>query len=153
MIIPLIKYGVSKVLEKPSEPVTLFDHQLKSLVADMFSTMYQNQGVGLAAPQVGILKQIAVIDISNQQVPEAKLVLINPRIIKKKGRMKVIEGCLSLPGRKDEIERAAEVLVEAFNEDGQLFSVWGKELLSQALQHEIDHLNGILYISYIKKIY
>ena len=149
MILPISKYGVSKIIEKPCEQVTLFDQELKVFVLSMFDTMYAAHGVGLAASQVGVLKRIAVIDISDNKEPQAKLVLINPVIKRQKGIMEVEEGCLSIPGRRDVIKRSAEVLVEAQDIDGQLFSIWGKDLLAQALQHEIDHLNGILYITHI----
>jgi peptide deformylase len=155
-LLPLVKLGVSKILEQASQNVTEFGfkdkkNQLDTLAENMFETMYNAKGVGLAAPQVGIMLRVAVIDISAGEDPDLKLVLVNPEIKERRGTMTVEEGCLSIPGRKETIERSAEVLVEAKNTKGEVFTVWGKGLLAQALQHEIDHLNGKLFLSYVKE--
>ncbi len=118
----------------------------------MFASMYDAQGIGLAAPQIGISKRLTVIDISFQKDPKQKLVLINPEIVDKKGKQVEDEGCLSLPEIRDRVVRAAEVKVRAQDGDGNPVEVEGKELLSRALQHEIDHLDGILFIFRLSRL-
>src|SRR5438067_4801771 len=108
MIYPIVKFG-NPVLEKPSEPVTVFDDELKKLVADMFESMYAAHGVGLAAPQIGISKRLAVVDITFKEDPEAKLVLANPEIIHTEGRHTQHEGCLSIPDFREPLTRARKV--------------------------------------------
>src|SRR5271168_1827708 len=108
MIYPIIKFG-NPVLEKPAEKVTVFDEELKKLVEDMFESMYAARGVGLAAPQVGISKRIAVIDVTFKEDPNAKLVLINPVIVSKEGRQRGSEGCLSIPEFREDVTRAKTV--------------------------------------------
>jgi peptide deformylase len=147
----IVKYGTSVLLEQAAQLVTDFGplSGLEDLIEDMFLTMYAASGVGLAATQLGVTSRVAVVDISAGEEPEARIVLINPEIKKRRGEMEVEEGCLSIPGRKEMTTRSAEVLVEAQNAKGELFTVWGKGLLSQALQHEIDHLNGILFLKHV----
>ena len=106
MIYPIVKFG-NPVLEKPAEKVTVFDEELKKLIDDMFESMYAARGVGLAAPQIGISRRIAVIDVTFKEDPEAKLVLINPEIIHKEGRHSQSEGCLSIPDFRENVSRAA----------------------------------------------
>src|SRR5437762_14101471 len=118
MIYPIVKFG-DPVLEKPAAPVTAFDEELKKLVADMFESMYEAHGVGLAAPQIGISKRLAVIDVSFKEDPNAKLVLINPEIIGREGRQTSKEGCLSLPDFHENVVRANIVTVRAQNVDGK----------------------------------
>ncbi len=145
MILKIVKYP-DPVLQQPGEPVTEFDNQLRKFVADMFETMYSNQGIGLAAQQVGIAKRITVIDLSVGKDPNQKLVLINPEIIFREGKQYEEEGCLSFPEIREKIQRAAKVRIRAQDEKGKWFEMDGEELLSRAFQHEIDHLDGMLFI-------
>lgn len=151
MIYPIVKFGDS-VLEKPAEKVTVFDEELKKLVDDMFESMYAARGVGLAAPQIGISRRIAVVDVTFKEDPNARLVLINPEIIQKQGRHSQSEGCLSIPDFRENVSRAQVVTVRAQDVNGNLFEKSGDDLLARALQHETDHLNGKLYISHISAI-
>jgi peptide deformylase len=151
MIYPIVKFG-DPVLEKVGEPVTAFDEDLKKLVEDMFESMYAARGVGLAAPQIGISKRLAVIDVSFKEDPGAKLVLANPQIIHKHGRQRGSEGCLSLPEFREDVSRAREVTVRAQNLRGEWYEKTGEELLARALLHETDHLDGKLYISHISAL-
>jgi peptide deformylase len=145
MILKIVKYP-EPVLSQPGEPVTEFNDELRRLVADMFETMYAAQGIGLAAPQVGVSKRITVIDLSMGKEPKDKLVLINPEIISSEGRLYEEEGCLSFPEIREKVQRAARVRIRAQNERGKWFEMDGEDLLSRAFQHEIDHLDGILFI-------
>jgi len=133
------------ILQRPTEKVTEFNEELRRLAADMFESMYKAVGIGLAAPQIGVGKRITVIDLSNQKNPEDKIVLVNPEIIHKEGKQVEEEGCLSLPDIRDKVSRAAKVKVKAQNLDGQPIELEGTELLARAFQHEIDHLDGILF--------
>ena len=151
MIYPIVLYG-NPVLESPAEPVTEFNEELKKLVEDMFESMYAAHGVGLAAPQIGIGKRLAVIDVTFKEDPAAKLVLVNPEIVHKEGRQRGTEGCLSLPEFREEVTRAKTVIVRAQDIDGKFFERTGEELLARALLHETDHLNGRLYISHISAL-
>ena len=151
MIYPIVKFGNS-VLEKPAERVTVFDETLKKLIDDMFESMYAARGVGLAAPQIGISRRIAVVDVTFKEDPEAKLVLINPEIIHKEGRHKQSEGCLSIPDFRENVNRAQVVTIRAQDLTGQVFEKTGDDLLARAFQHETDHLNGKLYISHISAL-
>jgi len=151
MIYPIVKYG-DPVLEKPSATVTNFDDELRQLVNDMFESMYDAHGVGLAAPQIGIGKRIAVIDVTFKEDPDAKIVLVNPEIIHVEGRITSNEGCLSIPEFREEVTRARRVTARAQNVKGETFEVTGEELLARALLHETDHLNGKLYISHISAL-
>jgi peptide deformylase len=145
MILTIRKYP-DPVLSQPGEPVTEFDTDLRKLVADMFETTYANQGIGLAAPQVGVSKRLTVIDLSMGKNPADKLVLINPEIISSEGRLYEEEGCLSFPEIREKIVRSAKVRIRAQDEHGKWFEMDGEELLSRCFQHEIDHLNGVLFI-------
>jgi len=151
MIYPIVKFG-NPVLEKKAEIVTVFDDQLNQLIDDMFESMYAARGVGLAAPQIGISRRIAVIDVTFKEDPKAKLVLINPEIIHTEGRFKQSEGCLSIPDFRENVTRPRAVTVRAQDEHGKIFELTGEELLARALQHETDHLNGKLYISHISAL-
>jgi peptide deformylase len=151
MIYPVVKFG-NPILEKPSADVTSFDDELKKLAEDMFESMYAARGVGLAAPQIGIAKRIAVIDVTFKEDPGAKLVLVNPVIINKAGRQRSSEGCLSIPDFREDVTRAKTVTVRAQDLSGQFFEHTGEELLARALLHETDHLNGKLYISHISAL-
>ena len=151
MIYPIVKYG-NPVLETPAQPVTQFDDELRKLVDDMFESMYAAHGVGLAAPQIGISQRITVIDITFKEDPEAKLVLINPVIVKTEGRQRSSEGCLSLPDFREEVTRPNLVTVRAQGLDGTWSEHSGEGLLARALLHETDHLNGKLYIGHISAL-
>ncbi len=145
MILKIVKYP-EPVLSQPGEPVTEFNADLRKLVDDMFETMYAGQGVGLAAPQVAVSKRLIVIDLSMGKRPEDKIVLINPEIISHEGRLYEEEGCLSLPEIREKVTRAARVTVRAQDVNGEWFELDGDELLARAFQHEIDHLDGVLFI-------
>ena len=145
MILKILKYP-DPVLEKPGEPVTEFNAELRKLVADMFETTYASQGVGLAAPQVGVSQRLTVIDLSIGKDPAQKLVLINPEIILSEGKQYEEEGCLSFPDIREKVVRAAKVRVRAQDEYGKWFEMDGEDLLSRCFQHEIDHVDGIVFI-------
>ena len=147
----VVKYP-DPVLARRGAPVTVFDAALKKLVAEMFESMYAAQGIGLAAPQISISQRITVIDVSFKKNPEEKLVLINPEVVSKEGKQVEEEGCLSLPDIREKVQRAAKVKVKAQNEHGEWFEVEGEELLARALQHEIDHLDGVLFIDRISRL-
>jgi peptide deformylase len=147
----VVKYP-DPVLSKPGEIVTEFNADIERLVEEMFDSMYAAQGIGLAAPQIGISKRITVIDVSFKERPEDKLVLINPVILDRNGKQVEEEGCLSLPDIREKVTRAAWVKVRAQNVKGETFEVEGEELLARALQHEIDHLNGILFIDHLSRL-
>lgn len=145
MIREIVKYP-DPILQKPAEPVAEFNDELGALVDDMFESMYAAQGIGLAAPQIGLSKRLTVIDLSFKKNPEEKIVLINPEIIHKEGKQSEEEGCLSLPEIREKVSRAFKVRVRAQNAKGEWFELDSEELLARAMQHEIDHLDGILFI-------
>jgi peptide deformylase len=145
MILKIVKYP-EPVLQQPGEPVTEFNAELRKLAADMFETMYAGEGAGLAAQQVGIAKRLAVIDLSGGKDPKQKLVLVNPEIISREGKLYEMEGCLSFPDIMEKVVRAAKVSVRAQDLDGKWFEMEGVDLLSRCFQHEIDHLDGMLFI-------
>jgi peptide deformylase len=149
MIYPVVKFG-DPVLETPAATITDFDTpELNQLIADMFESMYAARGVGLAAPQIGISKRIAVIDTSNGENPDEKLVLINPEILRIEGVQSGEEGCLSIPGFRENVNRAKRVTVRAQNAKGEWWEKTGEDLLARAFLHETDHLKGRLYISHV----
>jgi peptide deformylase len=151
MIYPIVKYG-DPVLETPAAPVTEFDDKLKTLVADMFESMYEAQGVGLAAPQIGISLRLSVIDTSFKEDPDAKLVLANPEIIKIEGKQPGGEGCLSIPDFREKLTRGKTVTIRAQDVNGNWYEKTADDLLARAFQHEIDHLNGTLYIHHLSSL-
>jgi peptide deformylase len=151
MIYPITKYGES-VLESPTKPVEKFDEDLAKLCEDMFESMYVAQGVGLAATQIGLSKNLAVIDVSVGKNPEARLVLANPEIISVEGDQREEEGCLSLPGFRGSVLRPAYVTVRAQNVKGETYEMRGEGLLARAFCHEIDHLNGVLFIQHLSML-
>lgn len=148
MIYPIVKYG-QEVLEKPAEPVTAFDAELEKLIADMFETMYAANGVGLAAPQIGISKRLCVIDVTSGEDPSAKLVLANPVIVSTEGKNMLEEGCLSLPDFRAKTPRPVRATVRAQDGHGKEFTLMGENLLARAFCHETDHLNGTLFIKHL----
>jgi peptide deformylase len=147
----VVKYP-DPVLARPGAPVTVFDEELRTLVAQMFESMYAAQGIGLAAPQISISQRITVIDTSFKKNAKDKLVLINPEVLETRGKQVEEEGCLSLPDIREKVQRAAWVKVKAQNEHGEWYEVEGEELLARALLHEIDHLNGVLFIDRISRL-
>ena len=146
MAIRKVRLEDDEILRKMCKPVDVVDDKIKELVSDMIETMHDKDGVGLAAPQVGILKRVIVIDLYDDKGP---YVLINPEIIKEKGEQEVDEGCLSFPNKFAKIIRPAEVIVKALDIDGKEYKLKGKGLLAQAISHELDHLNGILFVDKI----
>ncbi len=152
MIRKILKYG-DPILEKVAEAVTAFGSpELHKLVADMWDTMYAAKGVGLAAPQVGVRQRVLIIDTSVGEDESKKLVLINPEILSKEGKQVGEEGCLSIPGFREPVTRANQVEVRAQNETGETVVLTGEELLARAFQHEVDHLNGILFINHLSNL-
>ena len=152
MVYPIVKL-FDPVLEREAEAVTEFDTpELHKLVNDMFESMYAAKGVGLAAPQIGISRKIAVIDTSVGENPDDKLVLINPKILKSEGKQTGEEGCLSIPGFREQVSRGKRTTVRAQNVKGEWFEMSGEDLLARAFQHEIDHLHGKLYIKHISAL-
>ena len=145
MILKIVKFP-DPVLQQPAEPVTEFNAELRRLIADMFETTYASQGVGLAAPQVGVSKRLTTIDLSMGKEPDDKLVLINPEIISSDGKLYEEEGCLSFPDIREKVVRAAKVRIRAQDEKGKWFEMDGEDLLARCFQHEIDHLDGMLFI-------
>ena len=152
MVYPIVKYG-DAVLEREAEEVTEFGTpELDQFLADMFESMYAAKGVGLAAPQIGFPRKIAVIDISNAENPADKLVLINPKILRVEGKQEGEEGCLSIPTFREQVKRAKRVTVRAQDSKGEFFEKTGEDLLARAFLHETDHLYGKLYISHISAL-
>ena len=151
MIYPITKYGVP-VLEKPAAPVTKFDAELEKICGDMFESMYAAQGVGLAAPQIGLAMRLAVIDVSLGKNSEAKLVLANPEIIYSEGEQREEEGCLSLPGFRGSVIRPLYVTMRAQDVTGKSYEMRGEGLLARAFCHEIDHLDGVLFLQHLSML-
>ncbi|MGN0160928.1 MAG: peptide deformylase [Lachnospiraceae bacterium] len=134
------------VLRKKSRPITEVTPKIRDLIDDMFETMYKADGVGLAAPQVGILKRLVVIDIGDGN----PLVMINPEIIETSGSQTGYEGCLSVPGKSGVVTRPNYVKARAWDENMQLYVVEGEELLARAICHELDHLDGKMYVDLVE---
>lgn len=134
------------ILRRRSKEIAKITNRLRSLIKDMLETMYDAKGVGLAAPQVGVLERLIVIDVGN-----GPIALINPKIVSREGKVKDVEGCLSIPGRNEYITRAEKVSVTGISPAGKKVSIEGTDLLARAFQHEIDHLDGILFIDYLTK--
>lgn len=148
-LLPILRYP-DPGLFKVASPVTVFDDGLRSLVRDMAQTMYDAPGVGLAATQVNVHKQVIVIDVS--ETHDNLLVLINPRILSADGSQVCEEGCLSVPGIYEEVERAEHIVVEAENENGDTFKLEATELLAVCIQHEMDHLKGKVFVEYLSRL-
>lgn len=143
MAIRTIRLEGDEILKKESRQVEVIDERIKELLDDMVETMHKYNGVGLAAVQVGILKRVIVIDLYDDKGP---MKLINPVIIKQKGEQEVEEGCLSFPNKYAKMIRPKEITVEALDENGKKVKIQAKDLLAQALSHEIDHLNGVVFV-------
>jgi len=160
MLHKVVRYLNNPVLEKVADPITEFDTpELHQLVEDMFETMYASHGVGLAAPQIDVAKRLTVIDISGGEKKEEpddpepeQIVLINPEVILKEGKQTGEEGCLSIPGFREPVTRAKKATVRAQNVKGEWFEITGEALLARAMLHEIDHLNGILFLSHLSSL-
>jgi peptide deformylase len=147
-----VKFG-NPVLEREADNVTEFNTpELLKLLDDMFESMYAAKGVGLAAPQIGIGQKIAVIDCSNGERPEDKIVIINPSIVQMEGKQVGEEGCLSIPGFREQVRRAKRVTVRAQDARGEQFEMTGEDLLARAFLHETEHLYGRLYITHISAL-
>ncbi len=152
MLYKVVKYG-DPVLETPTEPVTDFgSEELRQLVEDMFETMYANKGVGLAAPQIGLSKRLAVVDTSAGEDPQMRRVLINPEISFREGKEVDEEGCLSIPGFRENVSRAKAVVVKSKDLFGNDVELPAEDLMARAFQHEIDHLDGILFLRHISPL-
>jgi peptide deformylase len=151
MIYKVVKYG-DDVLTAKAATVETFDAELQKLVDDMFASMYAANGVGLAAPQIGISRRIAVIDCSVGKDPKAKIVIINPEIVAKEGKQLEEEGCLSVPGFRETVERPQKATVRAQDSTGKQFTMEGEGLLARAFCHETDHLNGNFFISHLSTL-
>ena len=148
MAIRNLRYGDDEILKKRSREVEIIDEKIKTLAEDMMETMHKYDGVGLAAPQVGILKRVIVIDLYDE---ENVYTLINPVIKKAKGEQIVEEGCLSFPNQYGKVRRPKTVVVEALDINGKKVKIEAKDLLAQALSHEIDHLNGELFVEKVEE--
>ena len=148
MTVLLIRKAGDKVLKEPAAPVEKIDRRVKKLLDDMAQTMYAAEGAGLAAPQVGVSLRVIVVDAG-----EGLIELVNPRIVAGEGRESATEGCLSVPGIFGEVERFARVTAEGVDRDGRKVFVSGTGLLARALQHEIDHLDGVLFIEKAATVY
>ena len=151
MVYPIVKYG-DPVLAKVAAPITIYDKELQKLVEDMFESMYAAKGIGLAAPQIGISRHIAVIDISFGKDPDQKLVLCNPVIVATEGKQSEEEGCLSVPDFREKVTRPLTATVRAKDVKGKEFTMTGEGLLARAFCHETDHLNGRLYLSHLSSL-
>jgi peptide deformylase len=136
------------VLRQKAKRVKKIDRSISKLIDDMVETMYATGGVGLAAPQVGVSLRVAVIEIPGDET----IVLVNPEVVKRSGEMEVTEGCLSVPGYRGDIKRSEKVTVKALDRNGKEFRIKGDGLLAEALEHEIDHLNGTLYIDHLDSV-
>jgi peptide deformylase len=150
-IYPIVKYG-DPILEKSTAPVKKFDADFLQLTEDMFASMYAAQGVGLAAPQIGLNLRVAVVDVTGGKNPEGRVVLANPEVIHYEGEKREEEGCLSIPGFRGYVVRPQFVTVKAQNAQGEPFEIRGEDLLARAFCHEIDHLNGILFIQHLSML-
>ncbi len=151
MIRTILKYGAPE-LERSSLPVENFDDELRSLAEDMLETMYAAPGIGLAAPQVGINRRLVVVDVTSGRETGHQWVLVNPKIVSEEGSQRDEEGCLSIPGFSALVTRPMNVQVEAQDLEGRPFRLDGSELLARALCHEIDHLDGVLYLDRISAL-
>ena len=148
MAIRNLRYEDDEILRKKSKPIEVIDQKIVDLANDMIETMHKYDGLGLAAPQVGILKRLVVIDLYEEGT---QFILINPVIVKQKGEQIVEEGCLSFPDKFGKVKRPKEVVVEALDINGKKIKLTGRDLLAQALCHEIDHLNGEVFINKVEK--
>lgn len=142
---PIVTYP-DPTLRQKSKRVRNIDEAIQRLIDDMVETMHEAQGVGLAAPQIGVSLRVIVIELPDEEM----LALVNPQIVKRSGERLVVEGCLSVPGYRGEIKRSLKVTVKGLDRRGREVRLKGEGLLAQAFEHEIDHLNGVLYIDYLE---
>lgn len=150
-LLEIVKYG-DPVLEMPGDPVTKFDDRLKKLVSDMFETMYEARGVGLAAPQIGLSKRLFVMDCSGGGDPEARIALINPVVLSVEGDQTGDEGCLSFPGIYFPVKRSLRAVVRAQDVSGEEFEFDGLDLEARCMLHETDHCDGVVFIDRTTKL-
>ncbi len=148
MAVKKIVMHPAEILEQPCKPVTDFNNKLKKLLNDMYDTMIEFDGVGLAAPQIGVDEQIAIVDIDDGS---GTIEMINPEILETKGEQTGVEGCLSFPGLYGEVSRPYYVKVKAQDRKGRSFTLEAEDFLARAIQHEIDHLHGILFTSKVTR--
>jgi peptide deformylase len=148
-VLPILRYPDAR-LHKVAAPVTVFDEGLKKLVGDMAETMYAAPGIGLAATQVDIHKQVIVVDVSERR--DSLVVLVNPEIVESWGLSDIEEGCLSVPSIYDTVERAERIRVRAWDRNGNAFTLEAQGLLSVCIQHEIDHLRGKVFVEYLSQL-
>ncbi len=151
MILPILKYGASE-LRKASKPIDAFNGELESIVKNMIETMYSSPGIGLAANQVGINIQLATIDLSVGEDPKQLIVICNPEIVSTEGEQKSEEGCLSIPDFSDTVTRPLKMVVKGLNARGEEVQYRAEELLARCFSHEIDHLNGILFVDHLSPL-
>ncbi|MDH4064777.1 MAG: peptide deformylase [Acidobacteriota bacterium] len=151
MIRPILRLGDAQ-LQSPAEPVAAVTQEVMALVDDMIDTMYAAPGIGLAAPQIGVSRRVFVVDLSVGRDPASLIVLINPEWVEREGMQLEEEGCLSLPGFTATVPRPARALVRGWNRRGEMCTVEGTELLARALQHEMDHLDGRLFVDRLRGI-
>lgn len=145
----ILKFG-NKTLERVSKKVEIVDESIIKLVEDLKDTLYSTTGIGLAAPQIGVLKRVILIDLRDGEEP---IILVNPKIVAKVGKEEEIEGCLSYPGYEGYVVRPKKVTVQGINLSGETVEYLAEELLAKAFCHEIDHLDGVLYTHRAKKVY
>jgi peptide deformylase len=150
MAVRTIIYLPDPRLRQVSKPVEVFDESLSKLIDDMFDTMYDARGVGLAAPQIGINIRLSVVDASHNK--SQQLVLVNPEIISQEGEAQYSEGCLSVPGAYDKVRRAEKVRLRAYDRHGKMYEMDAEGVLAECFQHEIDHLNGKLFIDLLSPL-
>ena len=147
-----LRYYGDPVLRKRAEPVESVSPEIQELIEGLFDAMYRERGIGLAAPQVGVSQRVFVVDVEGEGGERVKLALVNPRMVVTEGSMVGEEGCLSIPGIHADVKRHAEVTFEALNEKGARVTVRAEGLLARALQHELDHLDGVLFIDRLSAI-
>lgn len=150
MAIRKVIYLPHPVLRQIAKPVEQFDDSLQALIDDMFETMYEVKGVGLAAPQVGVSLRLSVIDVIGDK--KQQIVIINPEVIESEGEKEYTEGCLSVPGVYDKVMRADKVRIRALDRQGKSFEMEAEGLLGECFQHEIDHLNGKLFVDLLSPL-
>lgn len=153
MAIRPLRFLGDPVLREPADPVERFDEELRALVADMFQTMIYEEGAGLAAPQIGISKQVLVVDVRRDDDDEGRVALVNPRVTEISDEVeKEQEGCLSIPGVSEVVRRPARARVEGLDPEGKEISIEAEGLFARALLHEVDHLNGVLFIDHLSPL-
>ena len=147
----VMKYG-SSVLRQVAQPVEEITDEIRQIADDMLKAMYDSDGVGLAAPQIGVSKRIVVIDVNPNDLSCEPIALINPEIVEREGQEDAEEGCLSVPEVRGEVKRAEKVTIKALNLDGKKVRIEATDLFARAIQHEIDHLNGVLFVDHLGRL-